>query len=59
MPCCLAASINGTKRSRLSAIEQLMFFCEKASEAAANTATSFTPLSSAASKPFMFGVSAA
>ncbi len=36
-----------------------MFFCEKASEAAPNTATSFTPASAAASRPFMFGVSAA
>ncbi|MCY1466166.1 hypothetical protein D9M71_844240 [compost metagenome] len=49
----------GTKRSRLSLIEQLMFFCENASEAAANTATSSTFDSSAASKPFMFGASAA
>jgi len=36
-----------------------MFFCEKASLAAANTATSFTPASMAASKPFRLGVSAA
>jgi len=55
----LAASISGTKRSRLSAMEQLMFFCEKASLAAANTATSSTSACRAASKPFRFGVSAA
>jgi hypothetical protein len=46
------------KRSRLSAMEQLMFFCEKASEAAANIATSLTPASMAASKPLRFGVRA-
>ncbi|MCY1243802.1 hypothetical protein D9M72_568360 [compost metagenome] len=55
----LAASITGTKRARLSAMEQLMFFCEKDSDAAANTATSFTPDSRAASKPFRFGARAA
>jgi len=59
MSCSRAASIKGAKRARLSAMEQLMFFCEKASEAAPNTATSFTPASMAASRPFMFGVSAA
>ena len=46
-----AASTTGAKRSRLSAIEQLMFFCEKISEAAPNTATSSAPAASAASKP--------
>ena len=40
-----------------SAIEQLMFFLEKASEAAANTATWSAPAASAASKPCRFGVS--
>jgi hypothetical protein len=34
-----------------------MFFCEKDSEAAPNTATSFAPAATAASKPFMLGVS--
>ena len=33
----------GTKRSRLSLIEQLILRWENASDAAANTATSFTP----------------
>jgi hypothetical protein len=33
----------GAKRARLSLIEQLMLRCENASDAAANTATSFTP----------------
>jgi hypothetical protein len=47
----------GRKRSSDSAIEQLMFFCEKDSEAAPNTATSFAPAASAASKPFRLGVS--
>jgi hypothetical protein len=35
---------------------QLMFFCEKVSEAAAKIATSSAPASSAASKPLRFGV---
>jgi hypothetical protein len=52
-----AASTMGRKRSSDSAIEQLMFFCEKDSEAAPNTATSLAPAASAASKPFMLGVS--
>jgi hypothetical protein len=46
------------KRSMDSAMEQLMFFCENASEAAPKITTSSTPASSAASKPFMFGTSA-
>jgi hypothetical protein len=47
----------GRKRSSESAIEQLMFFFEKASEAAPNTATSVAPAARAASYPFRFGVS--
>src|SRR3990172_1004598 len=43
-------------RSKLSAIEQLVFFCENDSDAAPNTATSCAPAATAASKPFMFGV---
>jgi hypothetical protein len=57
MPFCRAASMTGRKRSRLSAMEQLMFFCEKASEAAAKTAISSTPAASACSKPFRLGTS--
>ena len=34
-----------------------MFFCENASEAAPNIATSVAPAARAASKPFRFGVS--
>ncbi|MCY1442549.1 hypothetical protein D9M71_589240 [compost metagenome] len=49
----------GTKRCRLSLIEQLMLRWEKASDAAANTATSFTPAARASSKPRRFGASAA
>jgi len=58
MPFSRAASISGAKRARLSSIEQLMFFCEKASDAAANTATSLTPAAMAASRPLRFGASA-
>ena len=47
----------GSKRWMDSAIEQLMFRREKLSLAAANTATSFAPAASAASKPFRFGAS--
>jgi hypothetical protein len=42
----------------LSAIEQLMFFCENASDAAPKITTSFAFAASAPSKPFIFGVSA-
>ena len=38
-------------------MEQLMFFLEKDSEAAAKTATSCTPAASAPSSPFRFGTS--
>jgi hypothetical protein len=55
IPCALAAATTGAKRSRLSAIEQLMFFLLNVSVAAPNTATSSAPASRAASKPFMFG----
>ena len=48
---------HGRKRSSDSAIEQLMFFFENASEAAPKTATSVAPAARAASKPFRFGVS--
>ena len=47
----------GSKRFRLSAMEQLMFFWEKASEAAPKMATSVAPASTAESKPFRLGVS--
>ncbi len=57
MPSGLAASKIGVKRSIDSAIEQLMFRWENPSEAAPNTATSRAPAATAASKPFMFGVS--
>jgi len=40
MPCFLAASTTGRKRSMLSAIEQLMFFWLNASVAAAKTTIS-------------------
>src|SRR5258706_9196431 len=53
----LAASTTGWNRSSDSAIEQLMFFFEKASEAAPNTATSVAPAARAASKPLRLGVS--
>jgi hypothetical protein len=56
-PFAFAASVTGRARSRLSAIEQLMFLFENASDAATNTATSSQPAASAASNPFMFGVS--
>ena len=52
-----AAANTGVKRSRLSAIEQLMFFCENVSEAAAKTATSVAPAATAASKPRRLGTS--
>src|SRR6185295_11448497 len=53
----LAASATGRKRSSDSAIEQLMFLREKASEAAPKIATSVAPAARAASKPLRFGVS--
>ena len=58
MPCCRAASISGTNRARLSLIEQLILRCEKASDAAANTATSLTPAATASSNPRRLGASA-
>src|SRR5437879_5823258 len=57
LPCCLAACATSRKRSIDSAIEQLMFFCENASDAEPKITTSSAPAASAASKPFMFGVS--
>jgi hypothetical protein len=39
-------------------MEQLMFFCENASDAAAKMATSSAPAATARSKPCRFGVSA-
>ena len=57
MPFARAASTTGAKRSMLSAIEQLMFFWLKASLAAPNTTISSGRSASAASKPFMLGVS--
>jgi uncharacterized membrane protein (UPF0136 family) len=53
----LAAAATGSKRAIDSAIEQLMFFCEKASLAAPKITTSSAPAAAAPSKPFMFGVS--
>ena len=47
----------GLNLSSDSAIEQLMFFCENASEAAAKTATSVAPAARADSKPLRFGAS--
>jgi hypothetical protein len=38
-------------------MEQLMFFWEKVSEAAPNTATSVAPAATAASNPLTFGTS--
>ncbi|MNL76287.1 hypothetical protein D3C87_2022310 [compost metagenome] len=49
----------GTKRARLSLIEQLMLRWENASDAAANTATSLTPAATASSNPRRLGASAA
>jgi len=57
MPASRAASATGRKRSSDSAIEQLMFLRENASEAAPKTATSVAPAARAASKPFRLGVS--
>jgi hypothetical protein len=61
MPCFLAASTTGRKRSMLSAIEQLMFFWLNASVAAAKTTissgNSARGADSAASRPFVFGIS--
>src|SRR4051812_1662453 len=48
---------DGTKRSSDSAIEQLMFLRQNASEAAPKIATSVAPAARAASKPLRFGVS--
>jgi hypothetical protein len=58
MPCSLAALATLSKRAIDSAIEQLMFFCENASEAEPKITTSSALAASAASKPCMFGVSA-
>ena len=57
MPASRAARATGAKRSIDSAIEQLMFFCENASLAAAKTTTSSASPASAPSNPFMFGTS--
>src|SRR3954464_4974367 len=57
-PLALAACATGAKRAIDSAIEQLMFFCEKASEAEPKITTSPALAASAASKPCMFGVRA-
>ncbi len=56
MPASRAAFATGAKRSIDSAIEQLMFFREKASLAAPKTTTSSAPAASAPSNPFRFGV---
>ena len=57
MPLASAASTTGAKRSMLSSIEQLMLRWLKASLAAPNTTISSGLLATAASKPFMLGVS--
>ncbi|MCY1375417.1 hypothetical protein D9M69_628300 [compost metagenome] len=57
MPASRAACTTGSKRAMDSAIEQLMFFCEKASLAAPKITISSAPAASAPSKPFMLGVS--
>ena len=57
MSAACAASATGRKRSRDSAIEQLMFFFEKDSEAAPKMATSVAPAARASSKPLRLGVS--
>ena len=49
------ASQTGANRSRLAAMVQFMFFCEKVSDAAANRAISSTSAARALSRPFMFG----
>ena len=58
MPLFRAASITAAKRSMLSSMEQLMFFCENVSEAAPKTAISSTPAARAAWNPCMLGTSA-
>ena len=57
MPWSSAALQTGSKRSKDSAIEQLVLRLEKDSVAAPNTAISSTPAAIAASRPFMFGTS--
>ena len=57
MPLARAASTTGAKRSMLSAMEQLMLRWLNASLAAPKTTISSGWLCTAASKPFMFGVS--
>ena len=57
MPWVAAAAKIGRARSMLSSMLQLMFLRENVSEAATNTATSSACAASAASKPFMLGVS--
>ncbi|MNL84158.1 hypothetical protein D3C87_2120360 [compost metagenome] len=52
----LAVSMRGRKRSRLSAIEQLIFFWLKLSDAEAKIATSSARAVMAISKPFRLGV---
>ena len=47
----------GSKRSKDSAMEQLVFRRENDSVAAANTAISCAPAAIAPSSPFMFGTS--
>ena len=54
---CCACSVTGRKRSIDSSIEQLMFLCENASLAAANTTISSALAASAPSMPFAFGTS--
>ena len=56
-PASFAAFATGSKRSMLSAMLQLMFFCENASLAAPKITISSAFASSAPSKPRMFGVS--
>ena len=57
MPAACAAVTTGAKRSIDCSIEQLMLRWLKASVAAAKITISSGRVASAASKPFMFGVS--
>jgi hypothetical protein len=54
-PAARARSTTGANRPRLSSIEQLMLRREKLSDAAPNTAISWTPEAVACSSPFRFG----
>ena len=57
MPCFCAASITGSKRAKLSSIEQFVFFRQKASEAAVKMAISSHLASMAPFMPCLLGTS--